>query len=89
MLFAYNDNRFGCLSRAAAVLLYYYDHLTSYLDQNPGVNNRLACLSREVLALPYLKPVLSTLALLGIYLVEPFYDPTIMKGTTHSKLKVF
>ena len=89
MLFAYKVNRFGCLSWAAAVLLYYYYHLTSYLDQNPGVNNRLACLSREVLALPYLKPVLSTLALLGIYLVEPFYARTIMKGTTHSELKVF
>ena len=70
MFFAYKDNRFGCLSQAAAVLIYYYNHLTSYLDQNPGVNNSLACLSREVLALPYLKPVLSTLALLGIYCVE-------------------
>ena len=56
---------------------------------NKHFNNRLACLSREVLALPYLKPVLSTLALLGIYLVEPFYACTIMKDTTHSELMVF
>ena len=77
MLFAYKDNHFGCLGWAAAVLLYYYNHLTSYLNQNPGVNNHLACLSREVLALPYLKPALPTLALLGIYLVEPFYGHII------------
>ena len=87
MLFAYKDNRFGCLTRAAAVLLFYYEPLIAYLDQNPGVNNRLACLAREVLALPYLKPVLATLALLGIYLVEPFYARTIEKGPKHSNLK--
>ena len=89
VLFAYKDNRFGCLTRAAAVLLFYYEHLIAYLDQNPGVNNRLACLAREVLALPYPKPVLATLALLGIYLVEPFYARTIEKGAKHSDLKKF
>ena len=45
-LFAYKDSRFGCLSLAAAVLLHIYPHLLEYLDQNPGVNNRLACLAR-------------------------------------------
>ena len=89
VLFAYKDNRFGCLPRAAAVLLYIYQHLVDYLDQNPGVNNRLACLAREVLALSYLRPVLATLACLGVYLVEPFYARTIAKGATHSQLKKF
>ena len=88
-LFAYKDSRFGCLSRAAAVLLHIYIHLEDYLDQNPGVNNRLACLTREVLALPYLKPVMAALAFLGVYLVEPFYARTIEKGATHSELKKF
>ena len=88
-LFAYKDSRFGCLSRAAAVLLHIYPYLVEYLDENPGVNNRLACLAREVLSLPYLKPVLAALAFLGVYLVEPFYSRTIEKGATHSQLKQF
>ena len=34
-LFSYKDSRFGCLSRAAAVLLHNYEHLISFLDENP------------------------------------------------------
>ena len=30
-LFAYTDSRFGCLSRAAAVLIYNFDHLEEFL----------------------------------------------------------
>jgi hypothetical protein len=89
VLFAYKDSRFGCLSRAAAVLVYIFKHLVDFLDQNPGLNNRLACLAREVLALPYLKPVMVVFACLGVYLVEPFYARTIEKGATHSQLKQF
>ena len=89
VLFAYKDNRFGCLSRAAAVLLYNYDHLTDFLKQNPHINNRLACLVREVLDLPYLKVVLVVFACLGVHLVEPFYARTIEKGATHSALIKF
>ena len=89
VLFAYKDNRFGCLSRAAAVLLYNYDHLTDFLKQNPHINNRLACLVREVLDLPYLKVVLAVFACLGVHLVEPFYARTIEKGATHSALDKF
>ena len=49
VFFANKVNRFGCLSRAAA---FYYEHLIAYLDQNPGVNNRLAGWSGRFL--PYL-----------------------------------
>ena len=38
------DNRFGSLSIAAAVLVYNFDHLVEFLNQNPHINNRLACL---------------------------------------------
>ena len=41
VLFAY---RFGCLSRAVAVLVYNFDHLVEFLYQNPHIKNRLACL---------------------------------------------
>ena len=70
VLFAYKDNRFGCLSRAAAVLLYNYGHLSDFLKQHPFVNNRLAGLVREILELPYFKAVLVVFASFGVYLVE-------------------
>ena len=89
VLFAYKDGRFGCLSRAAAVLLYHYDHLGDFLAENPHINNRLACLVREVMELPYLKVVFVVFACLGVHMVEPFYARTIKKGATHSELKKF
>jgi hypothetical protein len=48
VLFAYKDARFGCLSRAAAVLLYHWTDLRDFLAAFPSINNRLACLVREV-----------------------------------------
>ena len=89
VLFSYKDSRFGCLSRAAAVLLYHWPHLCEFLAVNPSINNRLACLVREVMELSYLKPVLAVFACLGVHLVEPFYAHTISPHATHSKLKVF
>ena len=88
-LFAYKDGRFGCLSRAAAVLIYHWDHLKEFLEINPNINNRLACLVREVMGLPYLKPVFVVFACLGVHIVEPFYANTISREATHSKLKTF
>ncbi|KAI4829898.1 hypothetical protein KUCAC02_001558 [Chaenocephalus aceratus] len=68
VLLSYKDSRFGCLSRAAAVLIYHFGHLTEFLSQNPHINNRLACLVREVMELPYLKVVLVVFACLGPHL---------------------
>ena len=89
VLFSYKDNRFGCLPRAAAVLLFHWEHLKEFLVVNPDINNRLACLVREVMNLPYLQPVLAVLACLGVHLVEPFYANTISTSSTHSSLKTF
>ena len=58
VLFSYKDHRFGCLSRAAGVLLYNYSFLNEYLDTNPQITNRLACLMRDTLQIPYLQTVL-------------------------------
>ena len=77
VLLSYKDHRFGCLSRAAAVLLYNYDWLSLYLNENPDTANRLACLIRNVFELPYLKVVFVAFAGLGIHLIEPFYCRTI------------
>ncbi|QQP51154.1 Hypothetical protein FKW44_012415, partial [Caligus rogercresseyi] len=78
-----------CLKLAAAVLIYHFNHLTEFLSQNPHINNRLACLVREVMELPYLKVVLVAFACLGVHLVEPFYARTIEKDATHTQLREF
>ena len=67
-LFCYKDHRFGCLSRAAAVLLQIYEQLSSFLDENPQISNKLACGVRELLNLPYLKVIFCAFAGIGAIL---------------------
>lgn len=69
VLFVYKDARFGCLSRAAAMLLYHWTDLRDFLTAFPGINNRLACLAREVMELPYLIPVFVVWACFGVHMV--------------------
>ena len=69
VLFAYKDARFGCLSRAAAVLIHHWFDLKEFMAANPGINNRLACLVREVMELPYLLPVFVVFACFGVHMV--------------------
>ena len=88
-LFSYKDHRFGCLSRASAVLLMNYDHIEGFLSTNPQISNKLACLIRELQNLPHLKVIFTAFAILGVQLIEPFYAITITKGTTHSMLSQF
>ena len=88
-LFAYKDQRFGCLSRASAVLLFNIEHIAGFLATNPHICNKLACLIRELLNLPHMKVIYTAFALLGIFLIEPFYARTIAKGATHTDLGVF
>lgn len=89
VLFAYKDQRFGCLSRAAAVLVFVFPWIESFLDNYPSITNRLACIVRSFLHVEYLKPAFVVFAALGIHLVEPFYSVTIAKGATHSNLNIF
>lgn len=89
LLFAYKDHRFGCLSRAAAVLVHIYNWLKLFLDENPQITNRLACLVRDIFELSYMKVIFVVIAALGVHLVEPFYARTIQSGATHSILKKF
>ena len=88
-LFSYKDQRFGCLSRAAAVLLFNLPYLDQFLSSNPHINNRLACLVRELLELPYLKVVFAVFAAVGVHIIEPFYWKTIDKESTHTSLREY
>ena len=63
--------------------------LDLFLKENPSINNRLACLVRDLLEIPYIKAVLVVFASFGVHLIEPFYSRTIQKGATHSKLSTF
>lgn len=69
MLVAYKDTRFGCLSQAAAVLLYNWTDLRDFLAPLPGINIRLVCLVREVMELPYLIPVFVVWACFGVHMI--------------------
>ena len=88
-LFCYKDQRFGCLSKASGVLLFNLPHLKQFLNNHPNINNKLACLVREVMDLPHLVVVLAVYAAVGIRVIEPFYATTINKSSTHSTLKEF
>ena len=89
VLFAYKDQRFGCLSRAAAVLLYIKNYLSQWLEKNPHITNRLACIVRDFLGVEYLDVAFAVFATYGIQLIEPFFVRTIDKEANHSTLKVF
>ena len=88
-LFSYKDHRFGCLSRASAVLLFNYEHISGFLSSNPHISNKLACLVRELLNLPHMKVIYAAFSILGIHLIEPFYSRTIATGATHTELGIF
>ena len=78
VLFSYKDKRFGCLSRAAAVLLFYWDWISIFLQDNPHISNRIACLLRDLMELAFLKVLLVAFAAIGVHLIEPFYCRTIV-----------
>ena len=71
------------------MLLHNLPHLDLFLSLNPHINNKLACLVRELLDLPYLKVVWTMFAAVGVRIIEPFYSKTIDKTSTHSTLKEY
>ena len=89
VLFAYKDHRFGCLSRAAAVIVYLKPWLKQWLEENPNVTNRLACIVRDFLEIDYLDVALTCFAAAGLQLIEPFFSTTISEKSTHTSLQKF
>ena len=77
------------MSKASGVLLQNLPHLKQFLSIHPNINNKLACLVREVMDLPHLVVVLAVFAGIGIHVIEPFYSQTINKDSTHSSLKEY
>ena len=88
-MFAYKDQRFVCLSRAAAVVLFILPWVDLFLQKRLNITNRLACIDRGFLNIEYLIPVFTVFAAVGIQLIEPFYCKTISTEATLTLLKEF
>ena len=88
-MFLYKDERFGCFPKACAVCLYSRDLLNEFLLSHPDIDNKLACIVRDVYQQEYLVLVLAVVAAFGLQLVEPFHAVTISKSSTHYTLMTF
>ena len=74
-MFLYKDERFGCFPKASAVALYHLDTLSDSLSANSNIDNRLACIIRDIVKQDYLPLALAVVASFVIQLIEP--DPYI------------
>ena len=88
VLFAYKDQRFGCLSKAAAVILYIKSYLGQWLEKNPNITNRLACLVRFLESRVYRYCICRVCNLWNTVDIT-FFVNTIEVGATHSSRAVF
>ena len=88
-MFLYKDERFGCFPKASAVVLYSCDIIQDYLYSHPDIDNRLACIVRDIFDQEYVKLCLTVVAAFGLQIVEPFHSATIQKSSTHTSLKDF
>jgi hypothetical protein len=88
-MFLYKDERFGCFPKACAVVLFSQDMIQEFLLQNPSIDNRLACLVRDIYEQEYAKLAMAVVAVFGLQLVEPFHAITISKKSTHNSLQIF
>ena len=88
-MFLYKDERFGCFPKACAVCIYSNDTLQNFLMANTNIDNRLACLVRDIIEQEYALLVMAVVAVFGIELIEPFHAVTISKTSTHKRLQVF
>ena len=78
-MFLYKDERFGCFPKACGVVLYMRETVNDFLSSHPDIDNRLACIVRDVYEQEYLVLVLAVVAAFGLQLVEPFHSKTLSK----------
>lgn len=65
-LFHYKDNRFDGIGRAAAVLLFHWEDYFKWLNGRTDVTNKLACFSRSLENIKFLRLELLVLASFGL-----------------------
>ena len=88
-MFLYKDERFGCFPKACSVCIFSKQVLQDFLMTNTNIDNRLACLVRDIFQQEYAQLAMSVVAVLGFQLIEPFHAKTISKSSTHRSLQVF
>ena len=87
--FQYRDDRFDGLAHGCALVLHLWKSYFSWLNERTDINNRLACYSRSMENVSYLRISLAVFAAFGIHLIEPFNATMFSKQTTHSTLLAF
>ena len=88
-MFLYKDERFGCFPKACAVCIFSRQALQDFLMTNPNIDNRLACLVRDIFQQEYAQLTMAVVAVFGIQLIEPFHAVTISKDSSHKSLQIF
>ena len=71
-LFTYKDCRFDGLPRACSVVLFYWQHIQTWLKERSDIDNKLACFIRSIQDISYLPLALTVISTFGILLIEPF-----------------
>ena len=87
-MFIYKDERFGCFPKAASVVLYSRASLNQLLSTHPDIDNRLACIVRDIYRQVYLVLVLAVVSAFGMQLVETFHAKTLSHESNHNTLRV-
>ena len=59
------------------------------MNGHPDIDNRLACIVRDVYEQEYLKLAMAVVAVFGLHLIEPFHAKTISKSSNHNTLTIF
>ena len=88
-MFLYKDERRGCFPKAASVVIYSRELLNQFLSTHPDIDNRLACIVRDMYGQDYLVLVLAVGNAFGVQLVETFHVKTLSKNENHKTLTTF
>lgn len=86
MSLSLKDHRFNRLQDCATAVLHHMEDINEYLLKYPSVTNGIAILDRSFVEMEILKPILTTISLLGIHITRPFQsllmDPETSKYST-------
>ena len=89
MAFAQRDKRFGGSAACAAVVNYHWEHLKTHLSTAASQQtdrNQLACAVRSILDSDVIRFMISSKAIVGYHLQEPFINSVIEQNISRSQL---
>ena len=86
MSISLKDHRFKRLNGCALTILYHIDDIYSYLETFTTITNGAALLDHGFMELEVLKPIFTSIALLGFHITCPFHTFLIDDTTVCSTL---